>query len=411
MINYSVITMENRPVIVGSYGIDVAKTFEIPFSQEASNFIQQLITRLNGVTTMTDALVIMTQLENYITTIPVANYSALTYGYVVQSTKTGDYHLSLNGKVVEALVLPPKFINDLSVAYEKGLDLAPMVKFIILLAKRALFRPDYFGISPSMWMSMQYNYISRTYSCPELYATYIEKGYSPMVAAEKSTIRQTPFTSEGLLVMKKVVAPVESIYRFEWDSNTGTAIAKLRSGIQPLVNELTGEVTYQDNRHAEDLIFEPVVMGSGGDAFNCAGIPGHIIKVGAEIALPNWDQVDCNPFHSCVKGLHVGNQDYIRSFENDSSVTLNVLVSPLNIGTVAINQDENVMRVKEYFPLNIKGATEKNRNYYNPTAYAEKSANEWAELLSEFISELNDKFMAEKEKINTTVNSINFLHT
>lgn len=410
MINFSVITLESKPVIVGTYGIDVVKSFEVPYTQDAVTFLQGLITRLQGVTNMTDALIIMTQLENYITAVPVMNYSTLTYGYVVQSAKTGKYHLSLNGQVIEALTLPPRFIKDLAAIYEKGLDLAPMVKFIILLSKRALFRSNDFGIDPSLWMTMQYNYISRTYCCPELFNSFTEKGFSGEKAAEKATIRQTPFTSEGLLVMKKVVSPVESLYRFEWDETTGSVVAKMRAGIQPQVNELTGELTYVDNRNAEDLIFQPVVMRTSGDAFLCNGVPGHIVKVGTEIVLPNWSQVDCNPHNSCVKGLHVGNQDYIKSFENDTSVTLNVLVNPLNIGTVAINQEENVMRVKEYYTLGIKGAPEKNKNYYNPSAYAEKSTIEWTELLGEFISELNDKFMSEKEKINTVVNSLNFLH-
>lgn len=411
MISYSVITKDNSPVIVGSFGLDYPKTFELPYSQEAIGYLQGLRQRLDGVTNMTDALLIFTELENYLAQIPVLDYSGLTYGYVVKSNRTGKYHLCLNNKVVEALELPYKFILDLQHAFEKGLDMAPLVKFIILLSRRALFHPENFQIGPSEWMALQYNYISKTYVCPELYEKYVASGFNNDIAASKATIRQTPFTNEGLLVMKKVVQPVDSMYRFEWDSSTNSVVARLRSGIVPVVDENTGVLAYQDNRMAEDLVFEPIVMGDRGDAFNCYGIPGHIVKVGTEIVLLSWSQVDCNPYNSCVKGLHVGNQDYIRSFEGPNSVTLNVLVSPLNIGTVAINQSEDVMRVKEYYTMSIKGAPERNKYLYHPTNYAQSSEAQWTELLSEFISELNDKLMGEKNKIDTVVKSINFLHS
>ena len=409
MISYNVITQEGIPMIVGSYGIGDQKTFTVKFSQEFMDTLNSLRRRLDGVTTMTDAMAIILELETQLTTIPTDDYSAISYGFVVKSNKTGNYHLHLSGTTIDNIDLPPQFVIDLAFAHEKGLDTLPMVKFMVLFLRRALIEQDRFGMSPSMWMLLNYNYISKTFVDPELFNQYKEQGYSEAISMEKARIRQTPFTNEGLLVMKKVVQPVDSMYKFVWDAQEGCVKAVLRSEIQVQVNELTGEASFIDTRNAEDLIFEPILMRNRGDAFFCGGVDGHIIKVGQSIYHNSWDKVDCNPYHSCVKGLHVGNQDYIRSFETEESVTLNCLVNPMNIGSVAYHQSEDVMRVKEYFPTSIKGQLEKNRYFYHPSTYAAKSSEAWADTLNELVQKLNDDFLAEKQKINKMMSGFNAL--
>ena len=260
-------------------------------------------------------------------------------------------------------------------------------------------------IEPSKWLDMQYNYLNKTFVDPIAYDRFVKQGFTPKVATEKATVRQTPITNEGLLLMKKVVAPLGNEYKFVYVD--GEVKAVLRDGIDPVVDEYTGKLTFTDSRNAEDLAFEPIMQRDRGDAFYCGTDLGHIIRVGQIARLENWGQVNCDPYASCVKGLHVGNEDYIKSFQNENSVTLNMFVSPLDIGTVAINQEENVMRVLGYFPHSIKGKEETNKFFYHPSKYAEFTEARWAEFLQEFVADLQAKFDTYGKEIGTTVNVSN----
>ncbi|HMT01834.1 MAG TPA: hypothetical protein PKD00_00750 [Burkholderiales bacterium] len=398
MISYSVVVQEEEKKIVGAYGISDQKTFNVTFTQELYDTLENLNMRLNGVTTMTDAQEIMIAVNDALSAQPVRNFSDLTYGFVVKSNLTGKHHLAINGVIITQAVLPKAFVLDLEYAHSKGLNLLPMVKFMLLAIKRAL---RFGNTDISKWLSMQYNYLNKEFVDPIAYKSFIEKGFSEKIAAQKATVRQTPFTSEGLVLMKKVVSPIDDRYKFVYEN--GEVKAVLRDGITPSVNEFTGELSFEDTRYAEELHFEPVIMRKNGDPFYSGSTLGHIVKVGKVTKLERWDQVNIDPYASCVPGLHVGNQDYIKSFENDSSVTLNVIVSPLDIGTVAINQSEDVMRVRQYFPTSIKGREETNKHFYHPSVYAKQTEADWVDTLEEIINSIQENHKEYSSSLNTKV--------
>jgi len=158
----------------------------------------------------------------------------------------------------------------------------------------------------------------------------------------------------------------------------------------------TGAISWENPKVAEDYIFLPAIQGTGGDAFYCGKELGHIIKVGEIIYLERWDQVDCNSNHFCVKGLHVGNEDYIRGWQNGAGcITLNVVVHPMDIG--AISNGESVARVKRYQVLSVKSPEIENRNFYHTSVLTELAQKEYKVNIEEMLN-AQDERMAKLQK-------------
>ena len=148
----------------------------------------------------------------------------------------------------------------------------------------------------------------------------------------------------------------------------------------------TGVVTFAEPEFAEELLFEPAVMGQGGDAFWCGAKEGHFIRVGETHKLTSWDQVDCDDSHSCVRGLHCGGLRYIEGYQNgEGMVTHNIFVDPMHIGAIIGlgTGNDGAMRVKQYFVHST--FTSVNRNIYHSSKYAELTDAEYDTMVKEAV--------------------------
>lgn len=301
--------------------------------------------------------------------------------------KTNEFFLYHN-KVMSSVAIPQVLVDDMMYCLENDLPVTPIVKYWARLLRNPNIRSK---SSATAWADLICRYTTLTFVSEPLKESLMEEGgYSEAIATEMATVRQTPFTMEGLISCKKVVNPLmdRTNYKFILDDE-GNPKKVLRNSGTKTINEDTGEVTTEGSgpQFAEEWQFEPGVVGSGHEAFHCGdeGL-GHVYKVGKEAYFESFDSVNCDHNASCVKGLHLGNQNYINSWETDSNMTLNCFVDPMDIGAVAGGDD--VMRVKAFFPHSIKSRETDNKYLYHSSTYASKKDIEW----STFIAEAAKKF-------------------
>jgi hypothetical protein len=148
------------------------------------------------------------------------------------------------------------------------------------------------------------------------------------------------------------------------------------------VDEFTGLKTYTKPTFLEQRVFQPCVQGNNGDAFFSDTYEGHIIRVGKTVFLDAWSKVDCNDSRSCVKGLHVGGLRYIKNYQSEGTLTLNVFVDPADIGGID-HEGTGALRVKRFFPHSaLEGATQ---NLYHSSEYAKLTDADYAKLIEEAI--------------------------
>ena len=324
--------------------------------------------------------------------------------HLIYDANTRTYHLSVSG-VKHPVPMPKKLADDLVEAHDKGLPTDPIVKFWT----RLLRNPNIHKNDPdnvSGWTNSVVEYVTRIFVSPVLKEAFLEQGFSEEVAIEMATVRQTPFTMEGLVSTKKVVRPLHEMskHKYQLDAD-GNAKKILRDTVTREIDEDTGKIT-DSIKYSEDWVFEPAIQGKSGDAFHCGknSTAGHVIRVGQEMFLDSWDKVNCNFHATCVKGLHTGNQDYINGYESESTVTLNCFVDPSEIGAVAAGDD--VLRVRELFPHSVKDRETDNRNLYHSSTYAAKKDEEWAEIRRELAAAYKEKQEAYMKSLEAKANLV-----
>ena len=309
--------------------------------------------------------------------------------------KTDEFFLKQND-VISSIPIPPVLVDDLLYCLDNGLKIDPIIKFWARLLRNPNIRTSY---DANQWADLICGYTTLTFVSPKLVEQLIENGYSEEKAYSMASVRQTPLTMEGLISTKKVVTPLVSKFVLDEEGNP-QIVSKYTE--TKTIDENTGEISTEIDspEFSEEWSFEPFIYGQGGDAFNCGdeGL-GHTIKVGSEMFLDEWNQVDCDHNRTCVKGIHTGNQDYINGYESEGSVTLNCFVDPAMIGAIAAG--DSVLRVKALFPHSIKNREEENRNIYHSSTYASKQDEEW----SIYIKEATEKFTEERAKDNAEADS------
>lgn len=322
---------------------------------------------------------------------------------VVFDEGTGHYYFEHNG-VRSTVPMPSRLVDKLKEAVEKDLPTTPWVKFWLRLLRNPNIRS---AGQASRFANQVVEYITRTFVSPSLLEKFTEKGYTKEIATELATVPQTPLTMEGLICTKKVVAPLydRTYYKYVLDEN-GERKQVLRDGVTKSIDENTGAIS-TDVKYSESWIFEPYIQRTSGDEFrmgNDKNAPlGHVISVGNEMWLDKWSQVNCDPDASAVKGIHTGNQDYIRGYEHDTNVTLNAFVDPADIGAVACYDD--VLRVKALFPHSIKDREDDNRNMYHSSTYAAKKDAEWEEMKKEAAARFQEK-QAKAEAVHAEMSAL-----
>lgn len=286
---------------------------------------------------------------------------------------TGQFFLKLNDGTVSDRPLPQVFVNRILTSVEKGIDFLPIVKAAIRFMRNPKYSQEKFD---KFARYVDYQTVDR-----DLMAELIEKhGVSQDVAMERATFYQTPITQEGLICTYKYSEEITH----KFDRKTGEKIDRYEKEY----DEDTGEVTSDGTpEYVEDRIFRPAIMGDSGDPFVCEmlgdeGKPGHVIKVGCEHYLEDWDQVNCDDDLSGVKGLHVGNIDYVQGFGGFGRVLHNVFVDPMYIGAIT-DDGSGALRVLRYFVHSSHVAP--NRGIYHSSKYAAHTDGEWEKMKEEAI--------------------------
>lgn len=312
--------------------------------------------------------------------------------YIKYSPKKGTYHLhDPEEDKTSVIPLPEILIDKMKYAHDEELPVDPLVKFTIrTLRNRNVIN----ATDATEFIRLVCQYAFKTFTSPVLLEQYLEQGYTEQVAEELATVYQTPITMEGLLSTKKVATPLydRQRYKFEYDED-GNPRKVLRDGVNKELNEDTGEETIEDPQYAEDWVFQPAIMGTGGDAFFCGSEDdapkGHIMRVGQEMRLERWDQVDWSPHRTFVKGLHAGNQDYINHYESQGNVTLDCLIDPSKM-VVPYDTSDGAIRCKEMMIVGIKDRSIENKNLYHSSEYAKLQDERWDEYRKELLAKFDE---------------------
>lgn len=289
---------------------------------------------------------------------------------------TGKFYLKVKDRVINTPI-PVEIAERILKSVDLGMDPKPLVKACIRFFRNPNFTPrkfEYFA-----W------YINQQTLLRTEYDKLIEQGYTEELAQERATVFQVPITFEGLLCTHKVSEEVDFKYVTDDSGNVSTAPRYKTS-----VDEDTGLVTYDTPEFMEDRIFRPTVQKESGDEFWMEDITsgvkkvGHRIKVGSIHYLDSWDKVNTNDEISCVKGLHVGNLDYIRGYQTAGTVTHEVFIDPMDIGAI-VDDNTGAIRVRRYFVH--RSFMGPNRSLYFSSHYASKTDAEWNTIKSEIVKD------------------------
>lgn len=286
----------------------------------------------------------------------------------------GKYYLKAPNGAISLQEIPNSLVELLVSARQEGLDIDPYIKCWTLFLQNPNFTPakaELFG-----------NYLAAKFVDTDVYAKLIEEGYSEDRAKALSTYNEVSISRSGLLLTYKYVDLVEGSY-------------------EDALNAFGDAPT----RHAEDFKFLPPVMRTNGDKVLVLGELTHNVRVGAIHELPGWGYVNCNDHQSCVKGLHLGSQTYIRCFGGRTSFLLNCLASPSDIGAIVqgYGEDQGALRMLRYYPVSVNIAPNKGR--YHESTLLDKCEADWSELRQKVIDDTNEKIM-ELNKLKNFVKSI-----
>jgi hypothetical protein len=227
-----------------------------------------------------------------------------------------------------------------------------------------------------------FEFMNMEYVHPKLVEQFLEDGYSQEIAEDRARMYQVKITQEGLINGYKVSREVLHAY----DSETGEVVDRYKRTF----NINTGEIESEGlPEHVEDRLFEPAIMGNGGDAFYCESLSGdstlgHHIKVGHVHRLPEWGMVNTDDSISCVPGLHVGGLNYINCYSGEIH---NIFVDPMYVGAIP-NSVDGAIRCKEYFVHSSLAGV--NGSIYHSSKYAAKTDEAWLVEREEAIKESNE---------------------
>lgn len=219
-------------------------------------------------------------------------------------------------------------------------------------------------------------YVLAPFFDQDLYDYYIEKGFTEKYAKENSITTEASITEEGYLSLYKVVEARNYLYKH--DENGNVVPYKLFEKVEEKLDEISGQTIKNVEiieHFAEDEIFMPYIIKNG-DHFYCDNILGYIYKVGKHIEHREWDKIDCNDSHSCVKGLHVGRRTYNQGWIAEKAPMLEVFVCPSQIGAVV---SDDVMRVKSFFAHGLIGKVP-NKGFYHTSQFGAINDEEWNEI-------------------------------
>jgi hypothetical protein len=358
--------------IVGSIG---EEPFSVSFTKEVYDKMLAAAQVANAAETMEEyskaceEFKVLT-VEDYTTLIESKNPN------IFINKKTGEFFLKHND-VVSSIPMPKALVDRIYDSMDKGLDFTPLIKLWTRWLRNPVLRKKTAAGRGKDFSERMFNFINMTYVHPQMQNKYIEEGFSHQVATEKATMYQVKITNEGLINGYKVSK--EILHKF--DPETGEMVDRYKRTF----NVDTGEIESDGIPSiVEDRLFEPAIMGSGGDDFYCEGPngytkPGHFIKVGCVHRLENWDQVNTNDNTSCVPGLHVGGLKYIAGYSGEIH---NVFIDPMHIGAIP-DDTTGAIRCLQYFVHSSLAGV--NGSIYHSSKYAAMTDAEWSAMQAEAV--------------------------
>jgi hypothetical protein len=300
---------------------------------------------------------------------------------LIKSTK-GFYHVKVDG-VISKKAVPQAIVAVILKSVDQDIDPTPIVKAWI----RFLRNPNFSSEKAELFA----RYITaEIIDWDEVKRLQDEEGFTYEIAILRATYNDVAITQEGLIVGKKYARLLTE--GWEIDTETNKAVKTKLSYIEDdSINPHTGEIYkggVKEDVFNEDLLFEPPVMGVGGDEFYCGAEKGHYVRVGVEHHLPDWSYVNTDDNTAYVKGLHVGGWQYVQSYKGLNCQLLECFIDPAEIGAIVdITQGDGAMRVKSYF---VYGATTgRNKGIYHSSHYAAMKDKEWEEYKKKAVEESN----------------------
>lgn len=389
MLTINVIGGNDKQVITGS--IDGEK-FSVNFTDDMYKNLLVLKENLTSIATMEEYDVWVTRVKTLLDT-ETEDIITTSCADLMKNINTGHYYVTANGKTSNKSV-PQPLVDVILHSVDKGIDPSPIVKAWIRYLRNPFITPAK-AENYARYITAQ---IIDWEKAEELQET---EGLTRQIAILRSTYNDVAITQEGLIVGKKYARLLTKGWTIDKDNKA--IKVKLYDREDDTIDSQTGVVTegkIKDSVFNEDLVFEPPMMGTGGDAFLCGAQNGHIIKVGQKHTLENWKMVNTNDNISCVPGLHVGGLQYVQNYKGHNYQLLECFIDPSEIGAICdISRGDGAMRVREYF---IYGATEgRNEGIYHSSHYAAMKDADWETYKAEAIEKSNKLMGGLKEEIDS----------
>ncbi len=378
--------------IVGSYG---EKSFSVKYTEELYKQMQELANKADKVETMDELKAILDTFDS----LAVEDYTALIEDkceHIYVNSTTGEFFLK-TGEVVSNIPMPKALVERIYESMDMGLDFMPLIKMWTRWLRNPILWKKMHNGTGVEFSERFFNFINLKYVHPVLFKELVEeKGLSDEVAEKKATMYQMKITKEGLLNGYKVSSEV--LHKF--DAETGEVVDRYARTF----NVDTGEIESEGlPEFVEDRVFQPAIMGEGGDAFYCEGPngyanPGHFIKVGCTHRLGSWDQVNTNDRQACVPGLHFGGLEYINRISGEIH---NIFVDPMHIGAVP-DDNTGAIRCLQYFVHSSLAGV--NGSIYHSSTYAAMTDAEWDKMREEAVAlsmEKAKKLQEEQDELNS----------
>ena len=364
--------------ICGSYG-------ETPFAVEYSESLyKQMMVLAEQAETVKTMEELDTILKSF-AALTIVDYTATVESqceYIHVNENTGEFFLKNNG-VVSSIPMPQALVDRIFESMDKDIDFMPLIKMWTRWLRNPILAKKMKKNWGKEFCERFFNFVNMKYVHPQLKEQCMEDhGLSEEIAAKRATMYQMKITKEGLLNGYKVSKEILHKYNTE----TGEEEPRYTRTFNPDTGQIESNGLPEN---VEDRLFEPSVMGNGGDAFYCEGTngydtPQHFIKVGCNHRLESWDQVNTNDRRSCVKGLHIGGLKYISWYTGEIH---NIFVDPMHIGAVPDDED-GAIRCKQYFVHSSLAGV--NGSIYHSSTYAAKTDEEWEEMRQKIIEEYDN---------------------
>jgi hypothetical protein len=363
--------------ITGSYG---DTPFSVTYDEALYNAMLDVADAANEATDMEAYQLALSEFE----TLTKEDYTKVIQDkceFIHVNPATGEFFLKV-GDSVTNIPMPAALVDRIYESMDMGIDFDPLVKMWTRWLRNPLLKEKGKNFSERF-----FNFVNMKYVHPKLKQELMEEhGLSEEVAERRATMYQMKITKEGLLNGYKVSSEVMHKY----DTESGERVPRYQRTFNPDTGEIDSDGLPE---HVEDRLFEPAVMGNGGDAFYCEGIngytkPGHFIRVGCTHRLPDWSYVNTNDNQSCVKGLHVGGLKYIAWYRGEIH---NVFIDPMHVGAIPDDVDGAIRCLQYFVHSSLSGV---NGSIYHSSTYAAKTDEEWTEMrtkiLQDYVSEVSN---------------------